>query len=181
MENMGALTRQHRPGMEWLGNSRAKRLTPYICNRTGAANASREHGDDAIENKQTKLSLQADLVVADITITYEREQVLLSYSTSLSSACFIHNVCFVNIWWCFDHQGVDFTMPFMNLGVTILYKKPTKKASGLFPPPPTTPLNIHQHHHQTHSYVDKISHKKIIRALLQKINFLSFLGLPLIF
>ena len=49
-------------------------------------------------------------------------------------------VCFfVNIWWCFDDQGVDFTMPFMNLGVTILYKKPTKKASGLFPPPLTTP------------------------------------------
>ncbi len=36
-------------------------------------------------------------MVADITITYERE------------------------------QGVDFTMPFMNLGVTILYKKPNKK------------------------------------------------------
>ena len=43
-----------------------------------------------------------DLVVADITITYERE------------------------------QGVDFTMPFMNLGVTILYKKPTKKDPNLF-------------------------------------------------
>ena len=44
-------------------------------------------------------SQKADLVVADITITYERE------------------------------QGVDFTMPFMNLGVTILYKKPTKKVA----------------------------------------------------
>ena len=43
------------------------------------------------------LDQKADLVVADITITYERE------------------------------QGVDFTMPFMNLGVTILYKKPNKK------------------------------------------------------
>ena len=42
---------------------------------------------------------KADLVVADITITYERE------------------------------QGVDFTMPFMNLGVTILYKKPNKKVN----------------------------------------------------
>ena len=41
-------------------------------------------------------------MVADITITYERE------------------------------QGVDFTMPFMNLGVTILYKKPTKKDPNLF-------------------------------------------------
>ena len=45
---------------------------------------------------------KADLVVADITITSERE------------------------------QGVDFTMPFMNLGVTILYKKPTKKDPNLF-------------------------------------------------
>ena len=45
------------------------------------------------------LDQKADLVVADITITYERE------------------------------QGVDFTMPFMNLGVTILYKKPNKKVN----------------------------------------------------
>ena len=35
---------------------------------------------------------KADLAVADLTITYERE------------------------------QGVDFTMPFMNLGVTILFE-----------------------------------------------------------
>ncbi len=48
------------------------------------------------------LDQKADLVVADITITYERE------------------------------QGVDFTMPFMNLGVTILYKKPNKKVRGVF-------------------------------------------------
>ncbi len=47
------------------------------------------------------LDQKADLVVADITITYERE------------------------------QGVDFTMPFMNLGVTILYKKPNKKVRGV--------------------------------------------------
>ena len=26
-------------------------------------------------------------------------------------------------------EGIDFTMPFMNLGITILYKKPTKKVS----------------------------------------------------
>ena len=56
---------------------------------------------DSKEGKWTGMigelqSQKADLVVADITITYERE------------------------------QGVDFTMPFMNLGVTILYKKPTK-------------------------------------------------------
>ena len=48
-------------------------------------------------------SQKADLVVADITITYERE------------------------------QGVDFTMPFMNLGVTILYKKQQRKIQTCFP------------------------------------------------
>ncbi len=48
------------------------------------------------------LTQKADLAVADLTITYERE------------------------------QGVDFTMPFMNLGVTILYKKPTAKDPNLF-------------------------------------------------
>lgn len=48
------------------------------------------------------LSQKADLAVADLTITYERE------------------------------QGVDFTMPFMNLGVTILFKKPTAKDPNLF-------------------------------------------------
>lgn len=48
------------------------------------------------------LDRKADLVVADITITYEREKV------------------------------VDFTMPFLNLGVTILYQKPNKKDPNLF-------------------------------------------------
>ena len=43
------------------------------------------------------------------------------------------NVCI--LWTSDDYKGVDFTMPFMNLGVTILYKKPTKKASALFPHP----------------------------------------------
>ena len=45
---------------------------------------------------------KADLAIADLTITYERE------------------------------QAVDFTMPFMNLGVSILFKKPTKKPPNLF-------------------------------------------------
>ena len=45
---------------------------------------------------------KADLAIADLTITYERE------------------------------QGVDFTTPFMNLGVSILFKKPTKKPPNLF-------------------------------------------------
>ncbi|XP_068244021.1 glutamate receptor ionotropic, kainate 2-like isoform X4 [Palaemon carinicauda] len=48
------------------------------------------------------LDQRADLAIGDLTITYEREQV------------------------------VDFTMPWMNLGITILYRKPTKKPPNLF-------------------------------------------------
>ena len=49
------------------------------------------------------LSVQkADLAIADLTITYERE------------------------------QAVDFSMPFMNLGISILYKKPQKQPPELF-------------------------------------------------
>ncbi|KAG1652211.1 Glutamate receptor ionotropic, kainate 2 [Nymphon striatum] len=44
----------------------------------------------------------ADLAIADLTITYERE------------------------------EAVDFTMPFMNLGVSILFKKPSKTVPKLF-------------------------------------------------
>nr|CAD7395568.1 unnamed protein product [Timema cristinae] len=45
---------------------------------------------------------EADLAITDLTITSERE------------------------------SGVDFTMPFMNLGISILYKMPTKEAPKLF-------------------------------------------------
>ncbi|XP_054715821.1 glutamate receptor ionotropic, kainate 2-like [Uloborus diversus] len=45
---------------------------------------------------------EADLAVADFTITYEREQV------------------------------IDFTMPFMNLGISILFRRPTRKVPKLF-------------------------------------------------
>ncbi|XP_023339114.1 glutamate receptor ionotropic, kainate 2 [Eurytemora carolleeae] len=48
------------------------------------------------------LSQKADLAIADLTITYERE------------------------------QAVDFSMPFMNLGISILYKKPQKQPPELF-------------------------------------------------
>ncbi|CAG0923707.1 unnamed protein product [Notodromas monacha] len=48
------------------------------------------------------LDREADLATADLTISYERE------------------------------EAVDFTMPFMNLGIGILYKKPAKKAPNLF-------------------------------------------------
>ncbi|XP_042867492.1 glutamate receptor ionotropic, kainate 2-like [Penaeus japonicus] len=45
---------------------------------------------------------KADLGIVDFTITYERE------------------------------EAVDFSMPFMNLGISIIYKKPQKKAPSLF-------------------------------------------------
>ncbi|EZA54440.1 Glutamate receptor, ionotropic kainate, partial [Ooceraea biroi] len=62
-------------------------------------------------NKQTKewdgmmkelLDQKADLAIADLTITYDRE------------------------------QAVDFTMPFMPLGISILYRKPIKQPPNLF-------------------------------------------------
>ncbi|XP_049953529.1 glutamate receptor ionotropic, kainate 2 isoform X2 [Schistocerca serialis cubense] len=48
------------------------------------------------------LDQKADLAIADLTITYDRE------------------------------QAVDFTMPFMNLGISILYRKPIKQPPNLF-------------------------------------------------
>lgn len=45
---------------------------------------------------------EADVAVGDLTISLDREKV------------------------------VDFTMPFMNLGISILFKKPTKNSSNLF-------------------------------------------------
>lgn len=48
------------------------------------------------------LEQRADLAIGDLTITYEREQV------------------------------VDFTMPFMNLGISVLYRKPVKQSPNLF-------------------------------------------------
>ncbi|GFX94673.1 glutamate receptor ionotropic, kainate 2 [Trichonephila clavipes] len=49
-----------------------------------------------------RITQEADLAVADFTITYEREQV------------------------------VDFTMPFMNLGIGILFRRPIRKIPKLF-------------------------------------------------
>ncbi|XP_024216292.1 glutamate receptor ionotropic, kainate 2 isoform X2 [Halyomorpha halys] len=48
------------------------------------------------------LDQRADIAIADLTITYERE------------------------------QAVDFTMPFMSLGISILYRKPIKQPPNLF-------------------------------------------------
>ncbi|KAA0189518.1 hypothetical protein HAZT_HAZT006624 [Hyalella azteca] len=44
------------------------------------------------------------MAITDLTINYERE------------------------------EAVDFTMPFMNLGISIIYKKPQKMAPSLFTP-----------------------------------------------
>ncbi|CAL7945892.1 unnamed protein product [Xylocopa violacea] len=51
---------------------------------------------------QRLLKRDADLAICDLTITYERE------------------------------SAVDFTMPFMNLGISILYRKPEEKEPDLF-------------------------------------------------
>ncbi|XP_071445424.1 glutamate receptor ionotropic, kainate 2-like [Hetaerina americana] len=48
------------------------------------------------------MDYRADLAITDLTITYDRE------------------------------GAADFTMPFMNLGISILYKKPTKEPPSLF-------------------------------------------------
>ncbi|XP_077295100.1 kainate-type ionotropic glutamate receptor subunit 1D isoform X2 [Arctopsyche grandis] len=48
------------------------------------------------------LDQRADLAIADLTITFDREQM------------------------------VDFTMPFMNLGISVLYRKPIKQPPNLF-------------------------------------------------
>lgn len=45
---------------------------------------------------------RADLAIGDLTITFDRE------------------------------QAVDFTMPFMNLGISVLYRKPVKQPPNLF-------------------------------------------------
>lgn len=45
---------------------------------------------------------EADIAIADLTITYKRE------------------------------AAVDFTMPFMNLGISILFKKPEKQSPPMF-------------------------------------------------
>ncbi len=52
--------------------------------------------------KPNILIKKADLAVAALTISYQREQV------------------------------IDFTKPFLNLGISILYKRPFKKIPSLF-------------------------------------------------
>ncbi|KOB77595.1 Ionotropic glutamate receptor, partial [Operophtera brumata] len=67
--------------------------------RYGSHNRETKEWDGMIREL---LEQRADLAIADLTITYDREQV------------------------------VDFTMPFMNLGISVLYRKPIKQPPNLF-------------------------------------------------
>ncbi|XP_050309100.1 glutamate receptor ionotropic, kainate 2 isoform X3 [Anthonomus grandis grandis] len=67
--------------------------------RYGSLNRETNEWDGMIREL---LDQKADLAIADLTITYDRE------------------------------QAVDFTMPFMNLGISILYRKPIKQPPNLF-------------------------------------------------
>ncbi|XP_045499151.1 glutamate receptor ionotropic, kainate 2 isoform X2 [Colias croceus] len=67
--------------------------------RYGSFNRETKEWDGMIREL---LEQRADLAIADLTITYDREQV------------------------------VDFTMPFMNLGISVLYRKPIKQPPNLF-------------------------------------------------
>ncbi|XP_066156099.1 glutamate receptor ionotropic, kainate 2 isoform X3 [Euwallacea fornicatus] len=67
--------------------------------RYGSLNRQTNEWDGMIREL---LDQKADLAIADLTITYDRE------------------------------QAVDFTMPFMNLGISILYRKPIKQPPNLF-------------------------------------------------
>ncbi|XP_047500047.1 glutamate receptor ionotropic, kainate 2-like [Penaeus chinensis] len=74
-------------------------VVPVASNAYGSKNAETGEWNGMIREL---LEHRADMAITDLTINYEREQV------------------------------VDFTMPFMNLGISILYKKPQKMAPSLF-------------------------------------------------
>ncbi|GLV43976.1 Kainate-type ionotropic glutamate receptor subunit 1D [Carabus blaptoides fortunei] len=80
-----------------LGFNYTFRLAPD--GRYGSLNRDTKEWDGMIKEL---LDQKADLAIADLTITYDRE------------------------------QAVDFTMPFMNLGISILYRKPIKQPPNLF-------------------------------------------------
>ncbi|XP_057671940.1 glutamate receptor ionotropic, kainate 2 isoform X1 [Diorhabda carinulata] len=80
-----------------LGFNYTIRLVPD--GRYGSLNRETKEWDGLIREL---LDQKADLAIADLTITYDRE------------------------------QAVDFTMPFMNLGISILYRKPIKQSPNLF-------------------------------------------------
>ncbi|XP_070517537.1 glutamate receptor ionotropic, kainate 2 isoform X2 [Cardiocondyla obscurior] len=80
-----------------LGFNYTFRLVPD--GRYGSYNAQTKEWDGMIKEL---LEQRADLAIGDLTITYDREQV------------------------------VDFTTPFMPLGISILYRKPVKQPPNLF-------------------------------------------------
>ncbi|GLG96199.1 Ionotropic receptor 25a, partial [Gryllus bimaculatus] len=80
-----------------LGFNYTIRLVPD--GRYGSLNRDTREWDGMMKEL---LDQKADLAIADLTITYDRE------------------------------QAVDFTMPFMNLGISILYRKPIKQPPNLF-------------------------------------------------
>ncbi|KFB52145.1 AGAP000801-PA-like protein [Anopheles sinensis] len=80
-----------------LGFNYTIRLAPD--GRYGSNNKETGEWDGMIKEL---LEQRADLAIADLTITFDREQV------------------------------VDFTMPFMNLGISVLYRKPVKQPPNLF-------------------------------------------------
>ncbi|XP_024943087.1 glutamate receptor ionotropic, kainate 2 isoform X6 [Cephus cinctus] len=80
-----------------LGFNYTFRLVPD--GRYGSINRETKEWDGMIKEL---LDQKADMAIADLTITYDRE------------------------------QAVDFTMPFMNLGIRILYRKPIKQPPNLF-------------------------------------------------
>ncbi|PBC34948.1 Glutamate receptor, ionotropic kainate [Apis cerana cerana] len=80
-----------------LGFNYTFRLVPD--ERYGSYNKKTKEWDGMMKEL---LDQKADLAIADLTITYDRE------------------------------QAVDFTMPFMNLGISILYRKPIKQPPNLF-------------------------------------------------
>ncbi|XP_043577546.1 glutamate receptor ionotropic, kainate 2 isoform X4 [Bombus pyrosoma] len=80
-----------------LGFNYTFRLVPD--GRYGSYNKKTKEWDGMMKEL---LDQKADLAIADLTITYDRE------------------------------QAVDFTMPFMNLGISILYRKPIKQPPNLF-------------------------------------------------
>ncbi|XP_055710635.1 glutamate receptor ionotropic, kainate 2 isoform X2 [Phlebotomus papatasi] len=80
-----------------LGFNYTLRLAPD--GRYGSYNKETGEWDGMVREL---LEQRADLAIADLTITFDREQV------------------------------VDFTMPFMNLGISVLYRKPVKQPPNLF-------------------------------------------------
>lgn len=67
---------------------------------------------------------EAEIAVAPITITSQREQVreIISRLSNLFPNPFYYNRA----------QVADFTKPFMSLGISIMIKKPVKKRPGVF-------------------------------------------------